>query len=88
VDRINRASKLPLYHQLYEILRGDILHGKWQPGDMFPPESELVKRYQISRSTVRQVLDMLVNRESFGWSLVVDETHVGWAIDHGHCLPG
>ncbi len=61
MDRINRTSKLPLYHQLYEILRGDILHGKWQPGDMLPPESELVKRYQISRSTVRQVLDMLVN---------------------------
>ena len=61
MDRINRTSKLPLYHQLYEILRGDILHGKWQPGDMLPPESELVKHYEISRSTVRQVLDMLVN---------------------------
>lgn len=61
MDRINRTSKLPLYHQLYEILRGDILHGRWQPGDVLPPESELVKRYQISRSTVRQVLDMLVN---------------------------
>ncbi len=58
---INRASKLPLYHQLYELLRGDILLGRWQPGDMLPPESELVERYQLSRTTVRQVLDMLVN---------------------------
>ena len=58
---INRASKLPLYHQLYELLRGDILSGRWQPGDMLPPESELVERYQLSRTTVRQVLDMLVN---------------------------
>ncbi len=58
---INRASKLPLYHQLYELLRGDILLGRWQPGDLLPPESELVERYQLSRTTVRQVLDMLVN---------------------------
>ena len=61
MNRINRQSKLPLYHQLYEILRDDILSGEWQPGDMIPPESELVKRYQVSRTTVRQVLDMLVN---------------------------
>lgn len=59
--RINRASKLPLYHQLYEFLRNDILHGEWKPGDMLPPESELVERYEVSRTTVRQVLDMLVN---------------------------
>lgn len=61
MSRINRASKLPLYHQLYEILRDDVLSGRWQPGDMIPPESELIKRYQVSRTTVRQVLDMLVN---------------------------
>jgi GntR family transcriptional regulator len=61
VSGINRASKLPLYHQLYELLRGDILSGRWQPGDLLPPESELMERYQLSRTTVRQVLDMLVN---------------------------
>ena len=58
---IDRSSKLPLYHQLYEILRQDILRGEWQPGDMIPPESELTERYGISRTTVRQVLDILVN---------------------------
>ena len=61
VGHINRSSKLPLYHQLYEIVRGDILGKKWQPGDMLPPESELIDTYQVSRTTVRQVLDMLVN---------------------------
>ena len=58
---IDRDSKLPLYHQLYEILRQDILRGEWQPGDMIPPESELTERHGISRTTVRQVLDLLVN---------------------------
>jgi GntR family transcriptional regulator len=61
LDRINRHSKMPLYHQLYEILRGGILGGQWQPGDMLPPESELIEQYEVSRTTVRQVLDMLVN---------------------------
>lgn len=61
VAHINRSSKLPLYHQLYEIIRGDILSKTWQPGDMLPPESELIETYQVSRTTVRQVLDMLVN---------------------------
>ncbi len=61
MERINRSSKLPLYQQLYEIVRGDILGGRWQPGDMLPPESELIETYEVSRTTVRQVLDMLVN---------------------------
>lgn len=61
MSQIDRASKLPLYHQLYELLRGDILDGRWQPGDLLLSESEMVERYQISRTTVRQVLDMLVN---------------------------
>ena len=58
---IDRSSKLPLYHQLYEILRDTLLRGDWQPGDMIPPEPELIRRYSVSRTTVRQVLDMLVN---------------------------
>jgi GntR family transcriptional regulator len=61
MKRIDRSSKLPLYHQLYEILRGKILHGEWQPGDTIPPEPELIERYEVSRTTVRQVLEMLVN---------------------------
>jgi GntR family transcriptional regulator len=61
MKRIDRSSKLPLYHQLYEILRGKILRGEWQPGDMISPEPELIERYEVSRTTVRQVLDMLVN---------------------------
>jgi GntR family transcriptional regulator len=61
VKQINRSSKLPLYYQLHEILQGMIRAGEWQPGDMIPPESELIKRYKVSRTTVRQVLDLLVN---------------------------
>ncbi len=58
---VNRDSKLPLYTQLYDILREKITLGEWQPGEMIPPENELIERHQISRTTVRQTLDMLVN---------------------------
>jgi GntR family transcriptional regulator len=60
MDQINRISKLPLYQQLYDILRESISRGEWKPGDLIPPESELIEKYQVSRITVRQVLDMLV----------------------------
>lgn len=59
--KINRQSKVPLYQQLYEILRSKIDDGEFSPGDMLPPESELIDVYEVSRATVRQVLDMLVN---------------------------
>jgi len=58
---INRNSKIPYYQQLYEILRSEIEQGGWQPGDLLPPESELISTYQLSRNTVREVMDMLVN---------------------------
>jgi GntR family transcriptional regulator len=60
---INRQSKLPLYQQLYEVLRAAITRGEWKPGDMIPAESELIERFGVSRITVRQVLDMLVREE-------------------------
>lgn len=61
IDTILRDSKLPFYHQLYEILRQNIVRGEWQPDDMLPSEIELMERYNVSRITVRQALDELVN---------------------------
>jgi GntR family transcriptional regulator len=61
VKRIVRTSKLPLYYQLYEILRENILSREWQPGDKVPSEAELIDRHEVSRTTVRQVLDMLAS---------------------------
>jgi GntR family transcriptional regulator len=60
VDQIVRTSKMPFYHQLYEILRAKIVRGDWQPGQMIPAESEIVRIYKVSRITARQALDGLV----------------------------
>jgi GntR family transcriptional regulator len=61
MNGIVRDSKLPIYHQLYELLRNHIVRGEWQAGDILPSESELIEQYQISRITVRQALEALVN---------------------------
>jgi GntR family transcriptional regulator len=59
-DRVNRRSALPLYQQIYEQLRGKISGGQLKPGDALPTEADLVEQYQVSRATVRQALDALV----------------------------
>jgi GntR family transcriptional regulator len=61
MNGIVRESKLPIYHQLYELLRSNIVRGEWQPGHMLPSESELIEQYEVSRITVRQALEALVN---------------------------
>lgn len=59
---LDRDSVIPLYHQLYEILRSHIDEGIWKPGDLIPPESELKKTYGVSQITVRQALNNLVEQ--------------------------
>jgi len=61
MDLINRNLKIPYYQQLYEILRNKIINGTWKPGDLIPAEPELIATYQVSRNTVRDVMDMLVS---------------------------
>jgi GntR family transcriptional regulator len=59
--RIDPYSKVPLYHQLYSIVRNDIIESRWKPGELIPTESDFISEYGVSRTTVRQVLDLLVN---------------------------
>ena len=61
MDQINRHLKIPFYQQIYEILRNKILSREWKPGDLIPAESELIAQYQVSRNTIRDVMEMLVN---------------------------
>ena len=45
--------------RLREILRQNIAGGNFQPGDRLPSEPELVARYKVSRSTVREAITAL-----------------------------
>lgn len=56
MEEINKNSRLPLYHQLVDILLDDIEQGKISENDKLPSERELCDAYDISRSTVRQAI--------------------------------
>jgi len=49
------------YQQLYTILRDELTRGVWKPGERMPSETELIAAYGVSRITVRQAFDLLVN---------------------------
>ncbi len=50
------TSPLPLYVQIKEILKKLILNGSYGPHEKLPSENELMKRFGVSRITVRQAL--------------------------------
>jgi GntR family transcriptional regulator len=56
---VSSAREIPLYIQLSGIIRKDIDKGKYKSGERIPTEAELIKRYNVSRITVRNALDDL-----------------------------
>lgn len=54
--RIDRDSPVPYYHQLKELLRDEIVSGRWPPGARIPSEPELCRTLDVSRTVVRQAL--------------------------------
>ena len=56
---IDRASPVPFYFQLAEILEEEIVSGRWEAGARIPSENELCTHYSLSRTTIRQALARL-----------------------------
>lgn len=54
------GSAIPLYLQLSDQLRQQILDGVFPPGEAIPSEADLIARYGVSRITVRQAITLLV----------------------------
>lgn len=59
---LNPKSPIPLYHQLAELLQDRIRSGEYGPGEMIPSEIGLAKKYSIGRPTVRQAMNLLVQK--------------------------
>jgi DNA-binding GntR family transcriptional regulator len=53
-------NRLPQYKKIYEILRKHILTGVYAEGSLLPSENELCAVHNITRPTVRQALEVLV----------------------------
>lgn len=76
MSRLKRNHPLPLYLQLKETLRADILAQRLPPHQQLPSERELGARFSVSRMTVRQALVDLT-REGLIYSRVGKGTFVG-----------
>lgn len=58
---IDKASGVPAYRQLADVLRGRVLATTYSPGSQIPSERELVAEFEVSRPTVRQAIELLRN---------------------------
>jgi GntR family transcriptional regulator len=58
---IDKKSPIPVYFQLKDIILKKIENGEYSENDMIPSERELGVTLGISRMTVRQALNCLVN---------------------------
>ncbi|GAA2980296.1 myo-inositol degradation transcriptional regulator [Streptomyces flavovirens] len=74
---VDRTSPVPLYHQLAQQLEAAIEQGRLAPGSLLGNELELAARLGLSRPTVRQAIQSLVDR-----GLMVRRRGVGTQVVH------
>lgn len=58
--KVNKASSIPLYYQLKNLILDQIEAGHLHTDDQLPSEREISALYEISRQTVRQAINELV----------------------------
>lgn len=74
---LDRLSPVPLYFQLSQELERAIGSGELKPGDRIETEVEIAERLGLSRPTVRQAIQDLVNK-----GLLVRRRGVGTQVVH------
>ncbi|MFM9448357.1 GntR family transcriptional regulator [Streptomyces acidiscabies] len=74
---LDRGSPVPLYYQLAQQLESAIEHGALAPGNLLGNEIDLSTRLGLSRPTVRQAIQSLVDK-----GLLVRRRGVGTQVVH------
>jgi DNA-binding GntR family transcriptional regulator len=74
---LDRSSPVPLYYQLAQQLEAAIEHGTLAPGNLLGNEVDLSVRLGLSRPTVRQAIQSLVDK-----GLLVRRRGVGTQVVH------
>jgi DNA-binding FadR family transcriptional regulator len=78
VPRLSRLAvdrALSSHDQIAAILGTEILRGIHRPGDNMPPEPDLIARFQVSRTVMREVMKTLAAK-----GLVVSRTRIGTRV--------
>lgn len=60
-ELIDKSIPVPYHYQLREIWRQEIMTGHWPVNEKLPSERELGEWYEVSRPTIREAIDALVN---------------------------
>jgi GntR family transcriptional regulator len=58
--KLDRNNPVPLYYQLRQALLDEIRRNGLKPGAQLPTEMDIERRYQVSKSTIRQAISDLV----------------------------
>ncbi|MBC7218453.1 MAG: GntR family transcriptional regulator [Candidatus Caldatribacterium sp.] len=58
--KLAKDSPIPIHVQLRDALKQVLRSGEYKPGDRFFSENEIAKKYNVSRMTVRRVMDDLL----------------------------
>src|SRR5512136_661396 len=56
-----RTEGVPVYVQIREALRTEITRGSLKRGEQLPSENELAARFSVSRMTIRESIEDLVD---------------------------
>jgi DNA-binding FadR family transcriptional regulator len=75
VSRLASERTLSSHDQIARVLGSEILAGVHKPGANMPPEPELLARFQISRTVLREVMKTLAAK-----GMVVSKTRVGTRV--------
>jgi len=75
--RLDPNARVPLYHQIFLILRNRIYGGDVQPGELVPGEQDLAAEFNVSRITAKRALNELADA-----GLVVRERGRGTRVTH------
>jgi len=66
--KVDKSKAIFLYRQFADILRKEILSGRYKPGEYIPSERQLSQAHSINRITVRRGLAQLI-KEGFLYSV-------------------
>jgi DNA-binding FadR family transcriptional regulator len=78
VPRLSRLAierAMSSHDQIAAILGTEILRGVHHPGENMPPEPDLIARFQVSRTVMREVMKTLAAK-----GLVVSKTRIGTRV--------
>jgi GntR family transcriptional regulator len=59
-NSVDHSKNISLYQQVRDILIENIMSQKWKPNTLISTEQELMEMYNVSRTTIRQAINMLV----------------------------